>query len=219
MQPLGLLGLIFVFSIAGICLAGRLRRWDSLLSAFMAGGFLGAAFGHLFILYDWKFWLFGPTLAFLAGPSGFLSRPQNFGTKVFPSVSALLVLNGLHSMLGAAAATAVNFRVSWWPGAAVVFALHELVHKAALVSWLRAEGCSGRKATWLACASTVATFGAWGVWSFPHSMLDLLEAVSLLGLAWMGLRHLRRHLPESRAEGLRFWPPVAAGFFIFAFWQ
>ncbi|MCS6981557.1 MAG: hypothetical protein NZM65_05100 [Flavobacteriales bacterium] len=155
----------------------------------------------------------------MAGPSGFLSRSKNFGTKVFPGVAVLLVLNGLHSMLGAAAATAVTIRVSWWSGAALVFALHELVHKATLVSWLRSEGCSGQKSAWLACASAAATFGAWGVWRFPPSTLDSLEALSLLGLAWMGLRHLRRHMPESRAESLRFWPPVVAGFFIFAIWQ
>lgn len=219
MQPVGILGLIFVFSIAGVFLAGRLRRWDTGLSAFMAGGFLGAAFGHLLIPWDWESWLFWPTLAFLAGPTGSFSRPLNYGKKVFPGVSALLVLNGLHSMVGAAAATALSIRVSWWPGAAVVFAMHELVHKAALVSWLRAEGCPGRKAAWLACASAVAIFGAWGVWSLPYSTLDLIEKFSLLGLAWMGLRHLRRHLPESRTDSLRFWPPVAAGFFIFALWQ
>lgn len=218
MNEAGRLVLLFVFSGAGILLAGRLRRFDNLLSLFLSGGFLGVAVAHGDSLFAMKeiFWL--PALALvIAAP---LSRLAYYSVNKKSHTGSLILFNGAHTLLGAG--LAVFFRgqesiplVLWG------FAVHELIHKAALVSLLRSLGHPTRQAMILAALSAFFVFGAWVITMLPDEALEWMEKIVTLGFAWMGLSHLSSvsSLPLRRRNPWHFWIPAALGFTIFALWH
>jgi hypothetical protein len=209
---------LFVSSGAGILLAGRLKRFDNLLSLFLSGGFLGVAIGHGGSLLAIKeiFWLPALALVMAAPLRRLLYSPVHKKSQT----GSLVLLNGVHTLMGAG--LAVFFRgqdavpiVLWG------FAAHELIHKAALVSFLRSLGHSTRQAMMLAALSALFVFGAWILTTLPDGALECIEKLVTLGFAWMGLSHLSRvsSLSRSRKNLWRFWLPAALGFIIFALWH
>ncbi|MCS6980254.1 MAG: hypothetical protein NZM15_09155 [Flavobacteriales bacterium] len=209
--------LITVFSLAGVLMSLRTRRLDGLVSAFLAGGFVGLGFGHL---SEWALssaWSVVPALALaLFVPVEF---QRGWRWEKSGQVWALFSLNGLHTLLGTVMALTLDMSRGGFPTASLIFGLHEWLHKAALVSLFRRLGCTSAKAFHLAFLTVVAVLLGGLCVHIPQSGLYWLENFVALGLALSGLLHIRAALQARRRSGqttLTFWLMVISGCIIFA---
>lgn len=210
--------ILFVFSVAGILLAGRLRSFDSFLSLFLSGGFIGTAVAHSDAFAPVKEILWVPALALMMAVPLRASTVHSGNNSI--RVGSIVMLNGAHTLIGAGLAALFKGQEAY-PLVLWGFAVHELIHKAALVSLLRSLGYSTRLAMLSALLSALFVFGAWLLAALPAGVLEWTEVLVTLGLAWMGLSHLTRAFSRSgnRSVAWHLWLPALAGFTIFALWH